>query len=141
VEDLQADRNLPVHLLNELTRLLPEGIYINSLKQEGQLVTLAGVAQSNERVSEMLRNFGTGSPWLARPELVEIVAGTVNLGPRDQRRVSNFTIRVRLLRASEAQQAASAASAASTAASAAAPRVAAATPGQAPASASAAAKR
>ena len=113
VEDLQADRNLPVHLLNELARLLPEGIYVNSLKQEGQLVTLAGVAQSNERVSEMLRNLSTGSPWLARPELVEIVAGNVTLGPRDQRRVSNFTMRVRLLRSSEAQQAASAASVAS----------------------------
>ena len=109
VEDLQSDRNLPVHMLNELVRLLPEGVYISSLKQEGQVITLAGVAQSNERVSEVLRNLGTGSQWLARPELIEIVAGTVNLGPRDQRRISNFTMRVRLLRSSEAQKAASAA--------------------------------
>jgi type IV pilus assembly protein PilN len=109
VEDLQSDRNLPVHMLNELTRLLPDGVYVNSLRQDGQVVTLVGVAQSNERVSELLRNFTSGSPWLAKPELVEIVAGNVNLGPKDVRRVSNFTVKVRLLRSSEAQKAASAA--------------------------------
>lgn len=111
VEDLQSDRNLPVHMLNELTRLLPDGVYVHTLKQDGQVVTLIGVAQSNERVSELLRNFSGGSPWLAKPELVEIVAGNVNLSPRDSRRVSNFTMKVRLLRSSEAQKAASAAAA------------------------------
>ena len=120
VEDLQSDRNLPVHMLNELVRLLPDGVYINSLKQEGQVITIVGVAQSNERVSELLRNFTSGSPWLAKPELVEIVAGNLNLGPRDSRRVSNFTMKVRLLRSSEAQKAASAAAAASAPASSAA---------------------
>lgn len=110
VEDLQADRNLPVHLLNELVRLLPDGVYISSLRQDNQTVTVNGVAQSNERVSELLRNLGNGSPWLTRPELVEIVAGTVSLGPREQRRVSNFVVRVRLLRTSEAQKAMAAAS-------------------------------
>ncbi|NBT53688.1 MAG: fimbrial protein [Betaproteobacteria bacterium] len=101
VEDLQADRNLPVFLLNELVRLLPEGVFIASLRQDGQALTLLGAAQSNERVSELLRNLGNQSPWFARPELVEIVAGTQALSPRDQRRVSNFTIRVRLVRASD----------------------------------------
>lgn len=101
VEDLQADRNMPVHLLNELVRQLPDGVYISSLKQDNQVVTLVGTAQSNERVSELLRNLGNNSPWLTRPELVEIVAGNVALSPRDQRRVSNFSMRVRLLRASE----------------------------------------
>ena len=119
VEDLQADRNMPVHLLNELVKQLPDGVYVVGLKQENQVVTINGVAQSNERVSELLRNLGNNSPWLTRPELVEIVSGNVSLGPRDQRRVSNFTMRVRLLRASEAQKAASAASAAAAAASAA----------------------
>jgi type IV pilus assembly protein PilN len=77
-------------------------------------VTLSGVAQSNERVSEFLRNLAYNSVWLTKPDLVEIVAGNVALGPRDSRRVSNFTIRVRLRRASDlAQQAASAGSAAS----------------------------
>jgi type IV pilus assembly protein PilN len=116
VEDLQADRNMPVHLLNELVKQLPDGVYVSSLKQDNnQVVSLTGTAQSNERVSELLRNLGNNSPWLRRPELVEITSGNVSLGPRDQRRVANFKMTVRLLRASEAQKAASAASGASAA--------------------------
>lgn len=110
VEDLQADRNLPVHLLNELVKQLPSGVYINTLKQENQTVLLQGVAQSNERVSELLRNLLNNSPWLSKPELVEIVAGTVALNPREQRRVANFTIRTGLVRASEAPKSQSSAS-------------------------------
>lgn len=102
VENLQADRNLPVHLLNELVRLLPEGAYLTAVRQEDSRITLSGVAQSNDRVSELLRNLANDSPWLARPELVEIVAGSVALSPRDQRRVSNFTIRVSLQRTAAA---------------------------------------
>ena len=102
VEDLQADRNLPVVLMAELVRQLPEGLFLSSLRQEAQNLTLTGSAQSNERVSELLRNLGNNSPWLARPELVEIVAGTLALSPREQRRVANFTIRVRLVRPSDA---------------------------------------
>ena len=113
VEDLQADRNLPVHLLNELVKQLPEGVYVTSMRQDNQNVTLQGVAQSNERVSELLRNLANNSPWLNRPELVEIVAGNVAMSQRDQRRVANFTLRVRLRRASEAQKAVPAASGAS----------------------------
>ncbi len=113
VEDLQADRNMPVHLLNELVKQLPDGVYVTSLKQENQIVTIQGIAQSNERVSELLRNLANRSPWLSRPELVEITAGSVALTARDLRRVANFTMRVKLLRASEVQQAAAAASGAS----------------------------
>ncbi len=94
VEDLQGDRNLPVHLLNELVRQLPDGVYLTSMKQDNRIVTLTGMAQSNERVSELLRNLGNSSPWLVRPELVEITAATVSLSQRDQRRVANFTMRV-----------------------------------------------
>jgi type IV pilus assembly protein PilN len=114
VEDLQADRNMPVHLLNELVKQLPDGVYVSSLKQENQVVTIQGTAQSNERVSELLRNLGSNSPWLTKPELIEITAGSVTLSSRDQRRVSNFNMRVKLLRASEAEKAAAAAGAAST---------------------------
>ena len=113
VEDLQADRNIPVHLLNELVRQLPDGVYLTSMRQQGDVVALTGVAQSNERVSELLRNLGSGSPWITRPELIEIVATNIALSPRDQRRVSNFSMRVHLNKASEAQKAASAAAAAS----------------------------
>ncbi len=103
VENLQADRNMPVHLLTELTRQFPEGVYITSMRQDNQLITLQGTAQSNERVSELLRNLAYQSPWFTKPELVEIVAANVTIG-KDQRRVANFTMRVRMLRASEVQR-------------------------------------
>jgi type IV pilus assembly protein PilN len=112
VEDLQADRNMPVHLLNELVKQLPDGVYVNNVKQTNNTVAISGVAQSNERVSELLRNLGTNSPWFTRPELLEIVAGNISLGKADQRRVANYKVTVKLLRASEAQKAASAASSA-----------------------------
>ncbi len=104
VENLQADRNLPVHLLTELVNQLPDGVYISSMKQDNQTVMLQGVAQSSERVSELLRNLSANTPWFAKPELIEIVAGSITLGARDQRRVANFNIRVHLVRSSELQK-------------------------------------
>ncbi|MDH5710034.1 MAG: PilN domain-containing protein, partial [Hylemonella sp.] len=101
VEDLQSDRNQPVHLLNELVRLLPEGAQIKSMKQENQVVTLQGTAQSQERVSEFLRTLGNDSIWLEKPELIEIIASNLAVAKNDQRRVSNFTIRVHILKSSE----------------------------------------
>jgi type IV pilus assembly protein PilN len=101
VENLQADRNLPVHLLTDLVRQLPEGVYLVNMRQDNQLITLQGIAQSQERVSELLRNLANNTPWFARPELVEIVAGSVTLGKSDIRRTANFTMRVRLVRSSE----------------------------------------
>ena len=112
VEDLQADRNLPVHLLTELVKQLPDGVYILNMRQENQSVTLQGVAQSNERVSELLRNLNSNTPWFSKPELVEIVAGSVALTPKDQRRVANFSIRVQLIRASDTKKARATASSA-----------------------------
>ena len=106
VEDLQGDRNLPVHLLNELVKQLPDGVYLTSMKQDNQTVTLQGMAQSNERVSELLRNLGNNSPWLIKPELVEITAANVNLSPRDQRRVASFTMRIGVKRPTDAEKAA-----------------------------------
>ena len=109
VEDLQGNRNLPVYLLDELVRQLPDGVYITSMKQDNQVVLLTGVAQSNERVSELLRNLGNNSPWLTRPELIEITGKTITLGARDQRRVANFSMRVGLKRATDVQKAAASA--------------------------------
>lgn len=98
VEDLQVNRNLPVHLLDELVRLTPEGIYLSAIKQVDSAVQVNGVAQTNERVSEFLRNAQTGSPWLERMELVEIKA--VNqppaAGSREARRLFEFALRVTL---------------------------------------------
>ena len=112
MEDLQSDRNLPVHLFTELVNQLPDGVYITSIKQEDQAITMQGMAQSNERVSEMLRNLSNNTPWLAKPELVEIVASSLSLSARDQRRVATFNVRFQLVRSSEAKAAIEAAGAA-----------------------------
>lgn len=105
VEDLQSDRNLPVHLLTEVVNQLPDGVYISKLSQQDQIVTLNGTAQSNERVAELLRNLASNTPWFSKPDLVEILAGTVAISPKEQKRVGNFVIKVRLVRASEAEKA------------------------------------
>ncbi len=101
VEDLQGNRNMPVYLLAELVKQLPDGVYINSMRQDNQAVLITGVAQSNQRVSELLRNLANNSVWLTKPELVEITASSIALSAREQRRVSNFSIRVALKRASD----------------------------------------
>lgn len=95
VEDLQGDRNLPVHLMDELVKQTPEGVYLLSSRQLGTKVTLTGYAQSNDRISEMLRNLSNNSPWLDGPELIEIKAATMGT---DKRRVSQFTMTVNLHR-------------------------------------------
>ena len=77
VEDLQIDRNVPVHVLNELVRQVPEGIYVTSVKQDGQNLSVAGIAQTQERVSEFLRNTAYSSEWLVKPELVESKATVI----------------------------------------------------------------
>ena len=104
VEDLQADRNLPVYLLSDTTQLLPEGVYITSMKQTGLNVEVKGSAQSNERVSEVLRNISNGSPWFTKPILKEIVSGTVEVAPKDLRKVVTFTMSFTLVRSTEVKQ-------------------------------------
>lgn len=111
VEDLQTDRNVPVHLLNELTRQTPEGVYLTSIKQTDGVVAVTGIAQTNERVSELLRNALYNSEWLERPELVEIKAATVRADNREQRRLFDFSMRVSIKRPAAPAGAASAASA------------------------------
>ena len=111
VEDLQADRNMPVYLLNELVKQTPEGVYLTSVKQGGQQVAITGVAQTNERISEFLRNTASNSPWLEKPILVEIRAQTmVVAGSKDQRRMFAFIMGVTLKRPPAPGSAASAAS-------------------------------
>jgi len=91
VEDLQADRNQPVYLMDELTRQVPEGIYLRAVKQDGKKVNVAGWAASNERVSEFLRNLQANSKFLERPELVEIRLSTQQ-PPGVQRRLFDFSL-------------------------------------------------
>ena len=104
VEDLQADRNLPVYLFSDITQLLPEGVYITSMKQTGLNVEVKGSAQSDERVSEVLRNISNGSPWFTKPILKEIVSGTVEVAPKDLRKVVTFTMSFTLVRSTEVKQ-------------------------------------
>ncbi len=98
VEDLQTDRNLPVHLLTELVKQTPEGVYLTAIRQNGQIISVNGIAQTNERVSEFLRNTLYNSPWLEKPELVEIKAVTQTMANREQRRLFDFSMRVTLKR-------------------------------------------
>jgi len=92
IESLQAERNLPVQLLEELVRQVPDGVYLTSLKQTGDSFVMAGVAQSNERVSELLRNISQVQ-WLDRAELVESKAIMMTNNLREQRRLFDFSMR------------------------------------------------
>jgi type IV pilus assembly protein PilN len=103
VEDLQGDRNQPVHLFDELVKQVPEGVFLKSFKQDGQKVVLTGSAQSNERVSDLLRNLSeTNSAWMERPELVEIKSSTLGQG-REAKRVFDFTMNVAIKRSRDSQ--------------------------------------
>ena len=93
VETLQGNRSEAVNLLDQLVRQLPEGVYLRSVKQTGSTVNLSGYAQSNARVSSLLRNL-EASPWLQQPNLVEIKAATTG-----NARLNEFTVNVRLTRA------------------------------------------
>lgn len=92
IESLQSHRAETVHLLNELARQTPEGVYLRSIKQAGLKVTLMGYAQSNARVSTLMRNLD-GSEFLEKPTLIEVKAGEI-----DDRRVSEFTLDISLER-------------------------------------------
>lgn len=113
VEDLQTDRNTPVHLLNELARHTPEGVYLTAIRQAGAVVSVNGIAQTQERVSEFLRNASRNSEWLERPELVEIKVANLTAGNRDQKRLFEFSAKVSI-KAPQAEAPAGAASAPAT---------------------------
>ncbi|HYT16029.1 MAG TPA: PilN domain-containing protein [Burkholderiales bacterium] len=90
IERLQSDRAQAVYLLQELVQQVPDGVYLKAIKQTGLKVNLIGYAQSNARVSTLMRNFAA-SPYLENPDLVEIRAATVG-----SKRVSEFTMNINL---------------------------------------------
>jgi type IV pilus assembly protein PilN len=92
IETLQTDRVQTVYLLDELVRQMPEGVFLKSVKQRGGGVDLVGYAQSNARVSTLMRNIES-SPWLANPNLIEIKAATLG-----KMRVSEFNMKLTLKR-------------------------------------------
>jgi len=90
VENLQTNRSQSVVILDELTRQLPEGLYLKSIKQVGNLITLEGVADTNARVATLVRNLSV-SNWMESPNLIEIQSATVN-----NIKINNFTLTVSL---------------------------------------------
>ena len=99
VETLQANRTEAVHLLDQLVRQLPDGVYLRTVRQNGARVTLVGYAQSNARVSTLMRNIES-SPWLGSPELIEIRSVAV-----DRQKVNEFTLAMQVKRAAAAGEA------------------------------------
>jgi len=94
IETLQADRAQTVRLLDQLVQQTPDGVFLRSVSQKGLRINILGYAQSNARVSTLMRNID-GSPWLERPELIEVRASTL----ADKRRVSEFNMNLSLKRA------------------------------------------
>lgn len=94
VETLQNSRSEVVHLMDQLVRLLPDGVHLQSIKQEDHDITLVGYAQSNGWVSTLMRNLES-SPWLMLPLLIEIKAITVN-----NARQNEFNMKIKLKRIS-----------------------------------------
>ncbi len=103
VEDLQSDRTIPVHLFDELVRLMPEGVFLQTLTQKDMNVAMSGYAQSNERVAELYQNLADRSDWLFKPQLVESkevalveesAAAAGRPGQQEVRRVYLFNLNV-----------------------------------------------
>ncbi len=98
IETLQADRAQTVHLLDELVRQMPDGVYLRQVTQRGLRINIKGYAQSNARVSTLMRNIDS-SPWLEAPQLIEVHAATV-----EKRRVSEFDMNLSLKRVATKDQ-------------------------------------
>lgn len=98
IESLQGNRAETVHLFNELVKAMPEGVYLRTVKQSGAVVTLTGYAQTNSRVSHLMRNLEQ-SPFLTAPGLVEVKAATL-----DARRVSEFVLNITIVRSASEEE-------------------------------------
>lgn len=101
VEDLQGDRNLPVHLLNEMVAQTPDGVYVRSMRQNGQAVVINGVAQSQSRVAELLSNLDGQSQWIEKPQLIDIKANVEKVSDKISRDVFDFSISITLNKPSD----------------------------------------
>lgn len=93
VENLRRDLTVPVHMMDELVRLTPEGMYLRQVKQDDRKVVLSGIARSNDQVSNLLRSLAHDTAWFERPELIEIKAGQSGKpDSRDARRIYEFSM-------------------------------------------------
>lgn len=102
VEDLQADRNFPVYVFEELTTYVPEGVFLKTIKQDAKRISITGIAQTQERVSEMLRNFTNASVWLESPELLEIRLAPASGTIKSSDKLYEFTVAVNAKREKKA---------------------------------------
>ena len=89
IQELQTGRPQIVHMFEELVTTLPDGVFLNSVAQQGGNITIIGVGQSNARVSSYMERLD-GSPWFTDPNL-----DVIEVRDREGIRVSNFTLRVR----------------------------------------------
>jgi type IV pilus assembly protein PilN len=101
VETLQTNRTEAVHVLDQLVRQLPDGIYLRSVKQTGAKITMVGYAQSNARVSTLMRNIES-SPWLFQPELVQIKSVPSPIAK--DLRVNEFTLNAQIKQAAPPEE-------------------------------------
>jgi len=129
VETLQANRTEAVHILDQLVRQLPDGIYLRSVKQTGPRIQLVGYAQSSARVSTLMRNIDS-SPWLTQPELVEIKLIPSPIAK--DLRINEFTLNAKLKQVAPPEEPKAPTARAAPAAPAAAPAPPAAAPGAPP---------
>ncbi len=88
IEELQASRSASVHFFDEIVNTLPEGVNLTGLKQQGNQVTLDGVAESNGRISTYMKNLDA-SPWFKEPKLI-----VIKTGDKNQRRKAEFKLQV-----------------------------------------------
>ncbi len=88
IEELQQSRSATVHFFDEVVNTIPDGIYLSSIKQSGQNVTIDGVAESSGRISAYLKNLDS-SPWFKDPRLV-----VIKTGEKNRQRNSEFTLQV-----------------------------------------------
>ena len=103
VEDLQSDRNVTVRLISELALQLPKGILLSNMSQSGTDLSITGVAQTNEKVSEFLVNLGRAGGWFLKPELVEITSESYSLPTKVQIPVVDFKLRAAFSRKASAE--------------------------------------
>lgn len=94
VENLQRERTLPVHLLDDLVRHTPDGVYFRQLRQTERRIVLVGMAESNERISQVLGAIARETPHLERPELIEIKSVPLSKPQKDKpgRRAFEFSV-------------------------------------------------
>jgi type IV pilus assembly protein PilN len=110
VEDLQVDRNIPVHILNELVAHTPDGVYYTQMRHDGSNLVVTGFAQSQERVSELLRAASSHSDWFSKPDLIEIKATGTPAALKTSKRIYDFQMRLSVKRPQEVLPADAAAS-------------------------------